>query len=151
MQKKAARKNLHPPPPLCPGRTRCWLRTPATARWDRQNWFQIISLLAQPPPSPLSVICLQLRDAGLAVLISLAGIIALMIGFAGNTDRRVETSAVSDWELLENRAKPDASAARASRNLSPSSNQFPPHSSSLNVSGVPSPFSFQVIKVSCAL
>lgn len=92
-------------PPQHPGRTRCWLWTSETARWDRQNWFQIISLLAQPPPSPLSVICLQLRDADLAVLISLAGIIAVMIGFAGNTDRRVETSALSDWELLENRAK----------------------------------------------
>lgn len=58
-----------------------------------------------PPPCLLSVICLQLRDADLAVLISLCGIIAVMIGFAGNTDRRVETSGVSDWELLESRAK----------------------------------------------
>lgn len=88
--------------PLRPERRRRWLRTPATARWEPQNWFQIISLLAQPPPSPLSVICLQLRDADLAALISLGGIIAVMIGFAGNTDRREETSAVCDWALLEN-------------------------------------------------
>lgn len=93
----------------------------------------------QPPPSPLSVICLQLRDADLAVLISLAGIIAVMIGFAGNTDRRVETSAVSDWELFENQAK-----ARL-RNLSPSSNQFPVRSSFLNVKGVQPPFSRHVV------
>lgn len=99
------KKKSTSPPPLHPGRTRCWPRTSTTAPWDRQNWFQIISLLSQPPPSPLSVICLQLRDADLAALISLAGIIAVMIGFAGNTDRRVETSALSDWELLERRAK----------------------------------------------
>lgn len=141
--KKERNKKISSPLPLHPGRTRCWLRTPATARWDRQNWLQIISLLAQPPPSPLSVICLQLRDADLALLISLAGIIAVMIGFAGNTDRRVETSAVSDWELLENQAK-----ARL-RNLSPLSNQFSMRSSFLNVKGVQPPFSRHV--VSCAL
>lgn len=111
--KKGSKKKTSPPA------TTALSHEGALLAADPQNWFQIISLLAQPPPSPLSVICLQLRDAGLAVLISLAGIIALMIGFAGNTDRRVETSAVSDWELLENRAKTDTSAARALRNLSP--------------------------------
>lgn len=85
--------------PPVPSHGRALAEDPETAQRDHQNWFQIISFLTQTPSSPLSVICLQLRDAGLAVLISLAGIIAVMIGIAGNTDRHVKTSTISDWEL----------------------------------------------------
>lgn len=72
---------------------------PERAQRDHQNWFQIILFLTQTSSCPLSIICLQLGDGVLAVLISLTGIIAVMIGFAGNMDRHVKTSTISDWRL----------------------------------------------------
>lgn len=71
------------------------------AQRDHENWFQIILFLTQTSLSPLSIICLQLGDGVLAVLISLTGIIAVMIGFAGNTDRHVKTSTIFQLEALE--------------------------------------------------
>lgn len=72
---------------------------PKRAERDHQNWFQIILFLTQTSSFPLSIICLQLRDGVLVVLISVTGIIAVMIGFAGNMDRHVKTSTISDWRL----------------------------------------------------
>lgn len=69
---------------------------PEQAQRDHQDWFQIISFLTPTASRPLSIICLQLGDGVLAALISLTGIIAVMTSFAGNTDRRVKTSTISD-------------------------------------------------------
>ncbi len=58
--------------------------------------FRFFGLSHRHHQDPLSIICLQLGVGVLAALISLTGIIAVMTGFAGNTDRHVKTSTASD-------------------------------------------------------
>lgn len=60
------------------------------------------------------------RDGVLVALISLTGIIAVMIGFARNTDSHVKTSSISDWTLW-NMSQTDvlATAAFPQYNISP--------------------------------
>lgn len=64
------------------------------AQWDRIG-FKPFCFLYRYHQDPLRIICLQLRDGVLAVFISLPGIIAVMIGFAANINRRVNKTVKS--------------------------------------------------------